>query len=165
MLNFRKIQCANSLEVRRRSSTYHDTRHLTSDMSGPWRPMAGVGPLDGRLRRRHDLRAWGSLPRRGLPKFDLVALWVHDPTELPVLGVVRLFQDVASFVPKRLKYSGQVCDAIVDHEGRLAWREVLTIGGAYGPHGRSLCRIARCIGPAERCATPCLNVNTQVLLV
>ena len=45
-----------------------------------------------------------SLPRRWLPEFDLVALWVHDPTELPVLGIIcRLFQDVTSFVPKRLK--------------------------------------------------------------
>ena len=45
-----------------------------------------------------------SLSRRWLPEFDLVALWVHDPTELPVLGIIcRLFQDVTSFVPKRLK--------------------------------------------------------------
>src|SRR4029077_3401136 len=70
-----------------------------------------------------------------------------------------------SFVPKRLKYSGQVVDAIVDHEGRLAWCEVLTISGADGPHGRSLCRIARCIGPGERGASPFLDVDSQVLLV
>src|SRR5438874_9144722 len=116
-------------------------------------------------RTRFGFQAWNSLSRRWLPKFDLVALWVHDPTELPVLGIVYLLQDVTSFVPKRLKYSGQVCDAIVDHEGRLAWCEVLTISGADGPHGRTLCRIARCIGPGERGASPFLNVDSQVLFV
>src|SRR6185295_13426355 len=74
-------------------------------------------------------QVWSSLSRGWLPKFNLVALRIHDPTELPVLGVVRLLQDVAPFVPKRLKESIQVFDAIVDHEGRLAWREVLTVGG------------------------------------
>src|ERR1700674_3064671 len=110
-------------------------------------------------------QAWNSLSRRRLPKFDLVALRIHDPTELSVLGVVRLLQDVASFVPKRLKYSGQVLDAIVDHEGRLAGCEVLTISGADGPHGRSLCRTARCVGPRERRASPFLDVDSEVLLV
>jgi len=39
-------------------------------------------------------QAWNSLSRRWLPKFDLVALRVHDPTELPVPGIVCLLQDV-----------------------------------------------------------------------
>src|SRR5437868_5211656 len=94
-----------------------------------------------------------SLSRRWLPKFHLVALWVHDPTELPIVGIVcRLLQDVTPFVPESLKQSGQVFDAIVDHEGRLARCEVLAICGADGPHGRSVGRIARCIGPGERAA-------------
>ena len=71
---------------------------------------------------------------------------------------------VASFVTKRLKHSVQVFDAIVDHEGRLAWCEALTIGSTNGPHGRSLCRIARCIGPGERGAFPFLDVNAEMLL-
>src|SRR6476660_6998527 len=107
-----------------------------------------------RLVRRRGIRVWNSLSRGWLPKFDLVALWIHDPTELSVLGIVRLLQDVASFVPKRLKESRQVFDAIVDHEGRLAWREVLTIGGADQPRGRSLGRIARRIGPGKRGPSP-----------
>ena len=41
--------------------------------------------------------------RRWLPKFDLVALRIHDPTELPVLGIVRLLEYVTSFVSKCLK--------------------------------------------------------------
>jgi hypothetical protein len=49
------------------------------------------------------LRAWSSLPWRWLPELDLVALRVHDPTELAVLGIVRLLEDVTSFVTKRLK--------------------------------------------------------------
>jgi hypothetical protein len=40
------------------------------------------------------------MSRRWLPKFDIVALRIHDPTELPVLGVIRLLQGVASFIPK-----------------------------------------------------------------
>lgn len=42
------------------------------------------GPLD-RL-----YLAFTLLPKRRLPEFDLVALRVHDPSELPVLRVVRL---------------------------------------------------------------------------
>ena len=119
-------------------------------------------PVGGRhLVCRHGF----SLSRRWLPKFDLVAHRIHDPSELPVPGVVRLLQDVASLVPKRLKHSGQVLDAIVDHEGRLARREVLAISGADGPHGRSLCWTARCVGPRERCASPFLDVDSQVSLV
>src|SRR5215207_2040565 len=74
-------------------------------------------------------RAWHSLSRGWLPELDLVALGIHDPTELAVPGVVRLLQDVASFLPKSLEQSGQVLDTIVDHEGRLARREVLAVGG------------------------------------
>ena len=44
-----------------------------------------------------------SLSRGWLPKFNLVGLRIHDPTELSVLGVVHLLQDIASFVTKRLK--------------------------------------------------------------
>ena len=32
-------------------------------------------------------------------------------------------------------------------------------------HGRSLCRIARCVGPRERRASPFLDVDSEVLLV
>ncbi len=49
--------------------------------------------------------------------------------------------------------------------GTLHVLPMLTIGGADGPHGRSLCRIPRCIGPGERGASPFLDVNAQVLLV
>src|SRR5205085_11018659 len=65
----------------------------------------------------------------------------------------------------RLKEGGQVLDAVVDHEGRLARCEVLAIGRADQPRGGSLCRIARGIGPVERGASPFLDVDSQVLLV
>jgi hypothetical protein len=63
-----------------------------------------VKRLTPRLAKERRLgRAWSSLPRGWLPKFNLVALRIHDPTELSVLGVICLLQDVAAFVPKRLE--------------------------------------------------------------
>src|SRR6266446_73592 len=56
-----------------------------------------------RLRVGIWFQAWSSLPRRWLPEFNFVALGIHDPTKLSVIGVVRLLQDVTSFVPKRVK--------------------------------------------------------------
>ena len=43
-------------------------------------------------------QASGSLSRRWLPQFDLVALGIHDPAKLPVLGIVDLLEDVTAFL-------------------------------------------------------------------
>src|SRR4051812_33835312 len=57
-------------------------------------------------------RGWNSLPRGWLPEFDLVALWIHDPTELSKLGIVCLLQDVESFVAQRLQESRQILNGV-----------------------------------------------------
>src|SRR3954471_5017226 len=69
------------------------------------------GPLQ-RLVRRRGIRVWNSLSRRWLPEFDLVALWIHDPTELSKLGIVCLLQDVESFVAQRLQESRQILNGV-----------------------------------------------------
>src|SRR3712207_1547826 len=38
-----------------------------------------------------------SLAGRRLPELYLVSFWIDDPGELPVLGIVDLFQNVAAF--------------------------------------------------------------------
>ena len=47
----------------------------------------------------------------------------------------------------------------------LSGCEVLTISGADGPRRRSLCRIARCVGPRERRASPFLDGDSEALLL
>ena len=56
------------------------------------------------------IHARSSLPRGRLPEFYLVALGIHDPAKLSVLGIVHLVQDVASFVAKCLTECGQAFD-------------------------------------------------------
>ena len=56
-----------------------------------------------RVLRRRGFRDWNSHSRTWLPKLDLVALGIHEPAELAVLGIVGLLQDVTSFVSKRRK--------------------------------------------------------------
>src|SRR5579863_6043978 len=106
-----------------------------------------------------------SLPFRWLPEFNLVALWVHDPTKLAVLGVIRLFEHVAALFAQRLKQGGQVINAVVDHEGRGAWCKVIAARSADRPDGCPLRGIARVIRPSERCATPFLHVDAEMLPV
>src|SRR5579863_10561932 len=105
-------------------------------------------------------REW-SLPSRWLPELDLVAFRVHDPSELPVLRVVCFFKHVAAFFAQCLKQGGQVLDPIVDHEGRLAWSEVIAVCCADGPDRGSLSRVSRGIGPGEGRTTPVLDINPQ----
>ena len=59
----------------------------------------------------------------------------------------------------------QVFDAIVDHEGRGARREVVALGGADRPDGRACGRLALSVGPRERGASPLLHVDAEVSLV
>ena len=55
-----------------------------------------------------------SLPWRWLPKFDFVALWVNDPPELSVFGVVCLLENVAALAAQSLQEAVQVRNSIVD---------------------------------------------------
>jgi hypothetical protein len=109
--------------------------------------------------------AGNSLAFRWLPEFDFVALWIHDPTELPVFGVVSLLQYVAAFFPKCLEECGQVLDAVVDHEGRSARCEVVVARCADRPDGRSLHGIAGSVGLREGGSAPFLHVDSEVLFV
>src|SRR5437879_3862967 len=65
-----------------------------------------------------------SLPLWRLPEFNFVALWIHHPSEFPVLRVVGLLEHVATFLAQCLEKCCQILDSIVDHEGRLARSEV-----------------------------------------
>jgi hypothetical protein len=106
-----------------------------------------------------------SLPVRRLPQFDLVALRVHDPAEFSEVGIIGLVEDVAALVAEGLEQRGEVVDPVVDHEGRLARREVVTVGGADGPGGRAAGWGARVVCPVERGTAPRLDIDAQVAFV
>src|SRR3972149_10842781 len=106
-----------------------------------------------------------SLPFGWLPKLNLVAFRVDDPAELSVLGVVCLLQNVAALAAQCRKETVQIRYPIVDHEGRLARSELITLGTAHRPDRRTCLGIAFFIGPAKRRASPVLHVDAQVLLV
>src|SRR3954471_25016323 len=107
----------------------------------------------------------GSLAFRWLPELHLVALGVHHPAELAVARIVRLLQHVATFFAKRGEECREVLDSVVHHEGRIARREVVAIGGAHRPDGHAAGGIAFCIRPREGGATPILHIDAEVLLV
>src|SRR5207253_9481388 len=71
----------------------------------------------------------------------------------------------AAFIAERLKKRFQVFHAIVDHEGRLAWSDVVATRCLNGPGRSSLGRIAVGVGPIKGCTTPVLYVYAQVSLV
>src|SRR2546428_2235109 len=100
-----------------------------------------------------------------LPEFNLVALWIHDPSEFPVLRVVGLLEHVATFFAQCFEKCCQIFDSIVDHESRLARSEVFAVGWTDRPGRSSLGRVAFGVSPVEGCSTPVLNVDAEVLLV
>src|SRR5438094_10630629 len=67
------------------------------------------------------------LPLWGLPELNFVALGIHDPSELSILRVVGLVEHVTALFAQRFEKSCEIFDSIVDHEGGLAWREVLAV--------------------------------------
>src|SRR5215210_5570725 len=106
-----------------------------------------------------------SFPWQRLPELNLVALWIHDPSEFPVLRVVGLLEHIATFLAQCFEKCCQIFDSIVDHEGRLARSEVLAVRWTDRPGRSSLGRVAFGVGPVEGCSTPGLNVDPEVLLV
>src|SRR5438874_7729457 len=90
-----------------------------------------------------------SLPLWRLPELNLVALWIHDPSEFPVLRVVGLLEHIATFLAQCFEKCCQIVDSIVDHEGRLARSEVLAVCWTDRPGRRSLGRVAFGVGPLE----------------
>lgn len=60
-----------------------------------------------------------------LPQFDLVPLWIDDPSELPVLRVIDFFEDVAAFRLERRDHGMKVFNAVVDHERGMAWSKLV----------------------------------------
>src|SRR5262245_7617712 len=91
-----------------------------------------------------------SLAWRWLPELDFVALRVDDPAELPILSVIGLVEDVAAFGAKCLEKCGEVVDSVIDHEGRLARRELVSARPPNGPDRGSLHRVATAVLPHER---------------
>src|SRR4029450_10474043 len=68
-----------------------------------------------------------SLPLWRLPELNLVALWIHDPSEFPVLRVVGLLEHVATFLAQCFEKCCQIFDSMFDHEGRLARSEMFAV--------------------------------------
>src|SRR5438128_4148439 len=106
-----------------------------------------------------------SLPLWRLPEFNFVALWIHDPSEFPVLRVVGLLEHVATFLAECFEKCCQIFDSIVDHERRLARSEVFAVRWTDQPGRSSLGRVAFGVSPGEGRAAPVLNVDPKVLLV
>jgi hypothetical protein len=73
------------------------------------------------------------LARRRFPELDLVPFGVDDPGKLAELRLLEPLEDGAALFLEDLNQGVHVCDAVVDHEGRLARREVITLGRANGP--------------------------------
>src|SRR5207253_3240191 len=113
----------------------------------------------GRRTRRSSLLLWR------LPEFNLVALWIHDPSEFPVLRVVGLLEHIASFLAQCFEKCCQIFDSIVDHEGRLARSEVLAVCWTDRPGRSSLGGVAFGVSPVEGRSTPVLNVDPEVLFI
>src|SRR5258708_13078553 len=99
-----------------------------------------------------------SLPWWRLPQFNFVPLWIHDPSEFPVLRVVGLLEHVATFLAQRFEKCRQIFHSIVDHEGRLARSEVLAVRRTDRPGRSSLGRVPFRVTPLETSSTPGLNV-------
>src|SRR5262249_39660431 len=93
------------------------------------------------------------------------ALRIDDPPELPILGVIGLLEDVASLGAKRLEERGEVIDAVIDHERRLARRELVSPGGSDQPGRGSLDGVAAGVRPSERGPAPVWNVDAEMGLV
>src|SRR3982751_2655331 len=90
-----------------------------------------------------------SLPLCRLPEFNLVALWIHDPSEFSVLRVVRVLEHVATFLAQYFEKCCEIFDSIVDHEGRPARSEVPAVRRTDRPGRRSLGRVAFGVRPVE----------------
>jgi len=94
-----------------------------------------------------------SLPFWWLPEFNFVALWIHDPSEFPVLRVVGLIEHVATFLAQSFEKRCQIFDSIIHHEGRLARSEVLAVCWTDQPGRSSLDRVAFGVSPFEGSST------------
>src|SRR5438034_5932619 len=106
-----------------------------------------------------------SLAGRRLPKFYLVSFWIDDPGKLPVLGIVDLLENVAAFFTQDFDQGVEILHPVVDHECCSAGRKLVALRRTNGPDGGSGNRLAFIVGPGERRATPCLDIDSEVPLV
>src|SRR5437868_8292078 len=102
-------------------------RFFSPGCAEPWAPTRTVrAPRTAASRGvRTRLVTRRLLPFQRLPELNFVALWVHDPSELSVLGVVGLLEHVATLFAQCFEKRCEIFDSIVDHEGRLTRSEVL----------------------------------------
>src|SRR5215211_6821267 len=124
--------------------------------------IAQSSPTDHKHKSGNELTL---LPFRWLPELNLVALWIHDPSEFSILRVVGLVEHVTALFAQRFEKPREIFDSIVDHEGRLARSEVLAVCWTDRPGRSSLGRVAFGVSPVEGRSTSGLNVDTEVLLV
>src|SRR5512139_673912 len=106
-----------------------------------------------------------SEPGRGLPELDLVALRIHHPAELAELRFLDLVLHVATLLAKGVEERVQVVDAVVDHEGRGARREIVALALEEVPDGRPVEGLALRVDPPEGGTAPRLQRDAQVPLV
>src|SRR5882762_339035 len=115
----------------------------------------------GEARRR---LPW-SLAGRRLPQFYLVSFWIDDPGKLPVLGIVDLLEHVAAFCAQDFDQGVEILHPVVDHERCSAGRKLVTLRRTNRPDGCAGNRLTIAVGPGERRATPCLDIDAEVPLV
>src|SRR5687768_1054336 len=97
--------------------------------------MAADRPMTWRRVKPLRLRMPASLPGRGLPQLDLVAVWVHHPAELAEFGFFDLVHHLAALGAQCGDDAMQVFDPVIDHELRLAGIEVVRFRLENAPHG------------------------------
>src|SRR5438105_2474308 len=106
-----------------------------------------------------------SLAGRRLPKFYFVSFWIDDPGKLPVLGIVDLLENVAAFFAQDFDQGVEILHPVVDHESCSAGSKLVTLLRKDRPGGCSGNRLTFTVGPVESCATPCLDIDSEVPLV
>ena len=102
---------------------------------------------------------------RRLPKFYLVSFWIDDPGKLPVLGIVDLLENVAAFFAQDFDQGVEILHPVIDHESGSAGRKLVALRRKDRPGGGSGNRLAFTVGPVECCATPFLDIDSEVPLV
>ena len=106
-----------------------------------------------------------SLAGGRLPELYLVSFRINDPSKLSILGLVNLLKYVAAFFAQSFDQCVEILHAVIDHEGRGAGRKLVALRRTNGPDGCSADRPTFTVGPSERCATPFLDIDSEMLFV